>query len=106
MSEEKIIQHSHNAVNLVKNKSKSIKEKTLEFLEEIAIIIIAVSLTLAFHNWNDRRKEQEIARNFLVGIRQDLLSGLPRNGSRKMRPPGCAVTADYTSTSRSPRTCR
>ena len=74
MSEEKIIQHSQKAVDLLKNRSKSIKEKILEFLEEIVIIIIAVSLTLAFHNWNDRRNEREIARNFLVGIKKDLLT--------------------------------
>jgi hypothetical protein len=73
MSEEKIIQHSQKAVDLLKNRSKAFKEKILEFLEEIVIIVVAVSLTLAFHNWNDRRKEKEIARNFLVGIRQDLL---------------------------------
>jgi hypothetical protein len=73
MSEEKIIQHSQKAVDLLKNHSKSIKEKIGEFLEEIVIIVVAVSLTLAFHNWNDRRKEKEIARNFLIGIRQDLL---------------------------------
>jgi len=75
MSEEKIIQHSQNAVNLLKNRSKSIREKILGFLEEIAIIMIAVSLTLAFHNWNDRRNEREIERNFLTGIREDLLKG-------------------------------
>jgi hypothetical protein len=45
------------------------------FLEEIIVIVIAVSLTLAFHNWNDRRNEREIERNFLTGIRQDLLKG-------------------------------
>ncbi len=73
MSEEKIIQHSQKAVDLLKNTSKSIKEKIVGFLEEIVIIIIAVSLTLAFHNWNDHRNEKEIARNFLVGIRQDLV---------------------------------
>lgn len=60
MSEEKIIQHSQKAVDLLKNHSKSIKEKIGEFLEEIVIIVVAVSLTLAFHNWNDRRKEKEI----------------------------------------------
>ena len=74
MSEEKIIQHSQKAVDLLKNKSKTIKEKILGFLEEIVIIMIAVSLTLAFHNWNDRRNEREIERNFLIGIKQDLLT--------------------------------
>jgi len=73
MSEEKIIQHSQNAVKLLKSRSISIKEKVLGFLEEIVIIVIAVSLTVAFHNWNDRRQEREIERNFLTGLRQDLL---------------------------------
>jgi hypothetical protein len=77
MSEEKIIQHSQKAVDLLKNRSKSIKEKLLGFLEEIVIIIIAVSLTPAFHNWNDRQNEKEIARNFFVGIRQDLVITVP-----------------------------
>jgi hypothetical protein len=76
MSEEKIIQHSQKAVDLLKSRSKSIKDKILGFLEEIVIIIVAVSLTLAFHNWNDHRKEKEIARNFLVGIKQDLLKDI------------------------------
>lgn len=72
MSEEKIIKHSQNAVQLLKSTTKSIKEKIVGVLEEIIIIIIAVSLTLAFHNWNDHRKEEEIARNFLIGIKKDL----------------------------------
>ena len=95
MSEEKIIQHSQKAVNLLKSKSKSIREKILEFLEEIVIIIIAVSLTLAFHNWNDRRNEREIARNFLVGVRADLLGDAEtiRDGIKDYQP-----TVDYYDT--------
>jgi hypothetical protein len=95
MSEEKIIQHSQKAVDLLKNRSKSIKEKILEFLEEIVIIIIAVSLTLAFHNWNDRRNEREIERNFLIGTRQDLLKSAAdvREGVKEYQP-----TVDYYDT--------
>jgi hypothetical protein len=73
MSEEKVIQHSQKAVTLLKSRSLSIKAKILGFLEEIVIIVIAVSLTLAFHNWNDLRHDREIERNFLTGIRQDLV---------------------------------
>jgi hypothetical protein len=92
MSEEKIIQHSQNAVRLLKSKSISIKKKILGFLEEIVIIIVAVSLTLAFHNWNDRRNEREIADNFLAGIKQDLLkdAGDIRGGVKEYEP-----TVDY-----------
>jgi hypothetical protein len=95
MSEEKIIQHSQNAVHHLKDRSKTVKKKILGFLEEIIIIIIAVSLTLAFHNWNDRRNENEIARNFLTGIRQDLLLTVEslQQGLREYQP-----TVDYYDT--------
>lgn len=73
MSEEKIIQHSQNAVQLLKNRSIPVRKKIVNFLEEIVIIIIAVSITLAFHNWNDLRHERELERNFLIGTREDLL---------------------------------
>ena|SRR5579863_3327254 len=95
MSEEKIIQHSHKAIKLLKSKSKTVREKILGILEEIVIIIIAVSLTLAFHNWNDRRNEREIEHNFLTGIRHDLLidAGNLKEGITEFQP-----TVDYYDT--------
>jgi hypothetical protein len=75
MSEEKIIKHTKNAASLLKDRTKSYKEKIKEFFEEIVVIIVAVSITLMFHNWNDERHENEIARNFLKGITHDLKQG-------------------------------
>jgi hypothetical protein len=72
MSEEKIIKHTQNAVHLVANKEKTWLKKIMELIEEVAIIIFAVSITLAFHNWNDWRNEREMERDFLTGIRDDL----------------------------------
>ena len=72
MSEEKIIEHSHKAVKTLKDKTKTISEKIKEFLEEISIIVLAVSITLLFHNWNEARHEKQLEREFLKGIKDDL----------------------------------
>ena len=72
MSEEKIIKHAGNAVHIVKDKGLTWRGKLKELAEEIAIIVFAVSITLAFHNWNDWRNERKMEREFLEGIRDDL----------------------------------
>jgi hypothetical protein len=72
MSEEKIIKHTENVVHVIANKEKTWRKKIFELIEEIAIIIFAVSITLALHNWNDWRNERKMERDFLAGIRADL----------------------------------
>jgi hypothetical protein len=72
MSEEKIIQHSTNALHALQDKEKRWGKKMKEFLEEILIIVFAVSITLVLHNWNDARHEHRLAREFLAGIKSDL----------------------------------
>jgi len=72
MSEEKVLQHTHKAIDVLINKELTWKEKLRSFLEEIAVIVIAVTFTLFFHNWNDRHQEKEIERHFLKGISADL----------------------------------
>jgi hypothetical protein len=76
MSEEKIIQHSANAVHVLQDKQKGWINKLKEFFLEILIIVFAVSITLLFHNWNDERHERRLAREFLTGIKSDLDSGV------------------------------
>ncbi len=75
MSEEKTIKHTKQAVSLMHNKSVPLKEKLKGLFEEIIVIIIAVSITLMLHNWNDNRRENEIATNFLTGVKTDLKNG-------------------------------
>jgi len=72
MSEEKIIKHTENAVHLLTNREKPWRKKIMELAEEVAIIIFAVSITLALHNWNDRSNERKMEKDFLTGIRGDL----------------------------------
>ncbi|MGF7081115.1 hypothetical protein [Mucilaginibacter sp. UYCu711] len=71
MSEEKIIQHTKKALAALGHKT-TLWEKAKEFVGEIVIIIIAVSITLAFHNWNEERHEEKLEHEFLKGISADL----------------------------------
>ena len=73
MSEEKIIKHAEKAVETLSNKKLIWKAKLKELTQEILIIVFAVSITLALHNWNDHQKDKEIERDFLVGTDSDLI---------------------------------
>jgi len=54
------------------DKKKTGKEKIGGFLWEVFIIIVAVNITLWFHNWNKERQEKELEKIFLIGTRSDL----------------------------------
>lgn len=72
MAEEKIIKHAGGAAHALLKKDVSWVKKIREFLFEIFIIVIAVSITLWFHNLNDQMHEKRLAKDFLTGIRGDL----------------------------------
>jgi hypothetical protein len=72
MAEEKIIKHTGDAAHALLKKNVPWKKKIQEFFFEIFIIVIAVSITLWFHNLNDHLHEKRLEKDFLVGIRQDL----------------------------------
>jgi hypothetical protein len=72
MSEEKIIKHSEKAIKTITNRQLGWKGKLKELIQEVLIIVFAVSITLALHNWNDHRKERILEKEFLIGIRNDL----------------------------------
>ncbi len=72
MAEEKIIKHAGEAARALLKKDISWKKKIKEFFFEIFIIVIAVSITLWFHNWNDHLHEKQLVKEFLMGIRGDL----------------------------------
>lgn len=72
MSEEKIIKHTGDAARALLKKNVDWKKKISEFFFEIFIIVIAVSITLWFHNWNDHLHERRLAKDFLTGVREDL----------------------------------
>jgi hypothetical protein len=72
MSEEKIIQHTKTAVEIIHSKERNRKHKLKDIALEIIIIVFAVSITLLFHNLNDRWHEKKLVRDFLEGTKEDL----------------------------------
>jgi hypothetical protein len=70
--EEKINHHAKQALRSLTNKKKKWKERIKDFLYEIFIIIVAVSITLWFHNWSEKRHDRVLEKNFLIGTRNDL----------------------------------
>ena len=72
MSEEKVIQHTEKIIHTISDKNKKWKQKIVEIIQEVLIIVFAVSLTLWLHNWNDRRHERKMEKEFLIGIRGDI----------------------------------
>ena len=75
--EEKIREHAKEALLALADKKKGWKEKSKDFLWEILIIVVAINLTLWFHNWSDKRHDRELEKDFLIGIKGDL--GIVKN---------------------------
>ena len=70
--EEKIREHAKQALLGLTDKKKGWKEKIKDLLWEILIIVVAINLTLWFHNWSDKRHNRELEKDFLIGIKSDL----------------------------------
>jgi len=70
--EEKIREHAKQALEALTDKKKKWKDRLQGFLWEILIIVVAINLTLWFHNWNDKKHDRELEKNFLIGTRNDL----------------------------------
>jgi len=70
--EEKLLEHAKNAVHALTDKKQKWTKKVGSFLLEILVIVIAVNVTIWFHNWNDKRHERELEKEFLIGVRENL----------------------------------
>ncbi len=76
MAEDEIIKHTKKAMDVMNSKTHSFWEKVKEILIEVFIIVFAVSLSIWFHNRSEHQHEQEQTREFLLGLREDLLNDL------------------------------
>jgi hypothetical protein len=56
-----------------KQNTQSIWSNIQKMLREVLIIIFGVTISIWFANWNDKRKEREEVKTFLVDLREDLI---------------------------------
>jgi len=71
--EDKMLEHVKEAVHSFTDRNQKWSKKIGSFLWEILIIVIAVNLTIWFHNWNDKRHEQAQVKDFLIDTRENLI---------------------------------
>ena len=71
--EDKIVEHVKEAIHALTDRKKKWSKKIGSFLLEILVIIIAVNITIWFHNWNDKKHERELEKEFLIDIRENLV---------------------------------
>ena len=72
--EEKLLEHAKNAVHALTDKKQKWTKKVGSFLLEILVIVIAVNITIWFHNWNDKKHERQLEKEFLIDIRENLIA--------------------------------
>jgi hypothetical protein len=73
MAEDEIVKHSKAVIKAWKNPYTSWQKKTLEIASEILIIAFAISISVWFHNWSDSLHDRKEEREFLEGLRGDLV---------------------------------
>jgi hypothetical protein len=76
MAEQEVIKHTKKLFSIWGSKSHSFWAKVREFLLEIIIIVFAVSLSIWLHDKSEYKHQQHEVKEFLLGLRQDLLSDL------------------------------
>jgi hypothetical protein len=74
MADQEIIKHVKSAIDTSRDHNKKWPEKLREILLEIVIIVFAVSLSIWLHNWSESRKDRDEEREFLVGLKQDVMA--------------------------------
>jgi len=70
--EEKIREHAKQALQALTNKTEKWKDRMKDFLWEVFIILVAVNITIWFHNWNDKRHEKRDMTLYLNAIKFEL----------------------------------
>jgi len=71
--EEKIREHAKHALQALTDRTKNWKDRIKDFIWEVFIIVVAVNITLWFHNWSDKRHEQAQVKDFLIDTRESLV---------------------------------
>jgi hypothetical protein len=76
MAEQEVIKHTKKVYKVWNSKTHSPWEKVKEFFVEIFIIVFAVSLSIWLHDKSEHNHQQKEVREFLAGLREDLLKDI------------------------------
>jgi len=76
MAEQEVIKHTKKVFKIWNNKEHSFWYKAKEIFIEIFIIVFAVSLSIWLHDKNEHSHQQKEVKEFLLGLREDLLSDI------------------------------
>ncbi|MEJ0080813.1 MAG: DUF6090 family protein [Puia sp.] len=76
MAEDEIAKHSRKIYKTWFNKELTIWHKISEFLIEMTIIVFAVSISIWFHNMSEHKHQQEEVKQFLTGLKADLMQDI------------------------------
>jgi hypothetical protein len=83
MAQQEIIEHTKEALSVLGDNKKSFWHRTKEFLLEIVIIVFAVTVSIWFHDLNEARHQQKEVKEFLLGLKSDLLEDITEMESDK-----------------------
>ena len=72
MAELEILKHAKKSYTILKSTGKDWKHKLREIIIEILIIVFAVTISIWFHNWSEKRIEDKEEKEFFIGFRKDL----------------------------------
>ncbi|MCL1933380.1 MAG: hypothetical protein FWF53_06195 [Candidatus Azobacteroides sp.] len=74
MAEEELIYgHAKQALQSLTDRKKRGKERISDFFWEVFIIIVAVNITLWFHDWSEKRHDRRQVKEFLIDTRESLV---------------------------------
>jgi hypothetical protein len=95
MAQQEIIDHTKEALSIIGDKKKSFWHRTKEFLLEITIIVFAVTVSIWFHDINENRHQQKEVKEFLSGLKTDLVEDITEMEGDKMQYAKAARMVNY-----------
>lgn len=72
MAEQEVIKHTKKVYKIWNSRQHGFWYKFREFVIEIVIIVFAVSLSIWFHSRSEHKHQQQVAKDFLTGLKSDL----------------------------------
>ena len=76
MAEQEVAKHTKKIYKLWNSKEHSFWNKTKDFLIEIFIIVFSISISIWLHDKSEHSHQQKEVKEFLLGLREDLLADI------------------------------